>query len=97
MTVIKKRDGSTRLVIRLTDTPASSLSPSLSRSLALSLCLTFSHTHSLYQVRMNEAGGKVAGISYTDSSGQKQEMEDIDACVLALGPSSSPFTLNPEP
>jgi len=57
----------------------------LARDLIDNHGLTLLSSSRVTQVRMDEAGGEVAGISYLDSAGQPQDLDDMDACVLALG------------
>ena len=45
----------------------------------------FPATSSTSQVSLDDAGERVTGLSYTDASGEKKQLEGLDACVLALG------------
>mmetsp|Transcript_35297 Transcript_35297/g.82467 ORF Transcript_35297/g.82467 Transcript_35297/m.82467 type:complete len:595 (+) Transcript_35297:65-1849(+) len=47
--------------------------------------LTLLPSSRVTQVRLDEAGERVAGVSYMDGFGQTKHLEDLDACVLALG------------
>jgi len=57
----------------------------LARDLVETYGLRLLSSSRVTEVRLDEAGGKVEGISYQDKLGLKQDLSGLDACVLALG------------